>query len=146
MIAGKVLERGGQGDLLNATNELIAQIKLLRDFTPQPFVFLKSRTALSSNVADNVLISEGQPVPAGFRASVRDFNLVFSTVAGTLKIVTLDQNRNVLQEILRDITVTTNGIGETVLDEGERLAVVGQTAGAGTFEVYCTGNKQRFRI
>ena len=146
MIAGRVLQQDNQGDLLNATNELIAQIKLLRDFTPQPFVFLKSRTALSSNVADNVLISEGQPVPAGFRASVRDFNLVFSTVAGTLKIVTLDQNRNVLQEILRDITVTTNGIGETVLDEGERLAVVGQTAGAGTFEVYCTGNKQRFRI
>jgi hypothetical protein len=46
---------------------------------------------------------------------------------------------------LRDITSTTNGIGETVLEEGERLAVVGQTAGAGTFEVFCTGSKQRFR-
>lgn len=135
----------GQNELLTAINELRREIRLLRDFTPQPFVFLKVPTEVSSNVANNILIVAGQPVPAGHRATVKDFNLIFGTAAGTVKIVTLDPSGNVLQKVLEDVTSDANGIGETVLDEGERLAVVGQSAGAGTFTVYCTGSKQRFR-
>lgn len=122
------------------------QIVLLRDFTAQPFVFLNSRNVgLSSNVADAVIIAAGQRVPPGHRATVRDFNLNYTTAAGTVRIVILSPTNEIRQDILRDITSTTNGVGETVLEEGEKLGVVGQTAGAGTFNVFCSGSKQRFR-
>lgn len=127
--------------------ELRRQIILIRDFTPQPFIFLKStNNGLSSNVNDGILIAVGQPVPYGHRATVRDFNLNYTTAAGTVRIVILAPGgQTIRQDVLRDINATTNGVGETVLDEGESLAVVGQTAGAGTFNVFCTGTKQRFR-
>ena len=91
------------------------------------------------------MIYQGPAVPEGFRATVRDFNLIFTTVAGTVRIVTMDKNSQIIQIVLADINATTNGVGETVLEEGERLAVVGQVAGAGVFQVFCTGTKQRFR-
>ena len=135
-----------QTDISSLIQELRKQVILLREFTASPFIFLKStNNGLSSNVADGVLISQGPSVPAGHRASVRDFNLNYTTAAGTVRIVILDPGGAIRQDVLRDITSTTNGVGETVLDEGERLAVVGQTAGAGTFNVFCSGSKQRFR-
>lgn len=132
--------------LRGAVEELRRQIILIRDFTPQPHVFLNSRNAgLSSNVADGVLIATGPRTPPGFRATVRDFNLNYTTAAGTVRIVILSPTNEIRQDILRDITSTTNGVGETVLEEGEKLGVVGQAAGAGTFNVFCSGTKQRFR-
>ena len=126
--------------------QLIKEIRLLRDFTAQPFIFLKStNNELSSNVADGVIIARGPSVPPGHRATVRDFNLSFITAAGTVRIVVLAPGGAIRQDVLRGITATSNGVGETVLDEGESLAVAGQTAGAGTFNVFCSGSKQRFR-
>lgn len=127
-------------------DELIREVRLLREFSPQPFIFLKTGD-VSSNVADGVVIAQGQRVPDGFRATIRDFNLVFSgTAAGTIQVKILDRSNNVVMELLQDITDDTNGIGESVLDEGERLVVTGQTAGAGTFKAFCTGTLQRFRL
>jgi hypothetical protein len=145
ILGSAVLSNSGNNALLESIELLRREIRLLREFSPQPFVFLKSNSGLSSNVAVNVFIVSGPPVPSGFRATIRDFNLVYTTAAGTVQIVTTDEHGSIRQRVLRDITSTTNGIGETVLEEGERLAVVGQTAGAGTFEVFCTGSKQRFR-
>ena len=145
ILAGGMLAASQQNTLAEENFLLRREIRLLRDFSPQPFVFLKSNAGLSSNAADGVFIVSGQPVPPGYRATVRDFNLVYTTAAGTVQIVTTDTHGSIRQRVLRDITSTTNGIGETVLEEGERLAVVGQTAGAGVFEVFCTGSKQRFR-
>ena len=135
-----------QTDIVSLIQELRRQVILLRDFTPRPFIFLKSsNNGLSSNVADGVLIASGPPVPPNHMATVRDFNLNYTTAAGTVRIVILAPGGAVRQDVLRSITSTTNGVGETVLDEGERLAVVGQAAGAGTFNVFCSGSKQRFR-
>ena len=145
VIAGRMLQAAEHDTLMEELHLLRREIRLLRDYSPQPFVFLKSNSGLSSNVADGIFIVTGQPVPPGYRATVRDFNLVYTTAAGTVQIVTTNQHGAIRQRVLRDITATTNGIGETVLEEGERLAVVGQTAGAGVFEVFCTGSKQRFR-
>jgi len=44
-----------------------------------------------------------------------------------------------------DVTSSTNGTGKTVLETGDRLAVVGQTSGAGTFGCYFSGYSQKVR-
>ena len=80
----------------------------------------------------------GTPVPPGFKGLVEDFNVNFVTAAGTVQIVIME-NRQVINRILRNISSDTSGIGKTVLDEGQYLAVVGQTAGAGQFTCYCSG-------
>ena len=45
--------------------------------------------------------------------------------------------------MLRDITSSVNGTGKTVLEQGERLAVLGQSAGAGVFGIYVSGFLQK---
>lgn len=125
---------------------LISSIQELIDFQAKPEIWLKSNNnVLSSNVADGVLIFQGIRVPALSRGVVEDFNVNFTTVAGTVRLVILDSSGNIRMDILRGITNNTNGTGRTVLEEGESLAVVGQTAGAGIFSVYCTGTVQRVR-
>ena len=116
----------------------------VREEQRKPNIFLKSGiSTLSSNVAEDVLILAGLPIPALHRGSIEDFNINFSTAAGTVKLVILDSNKNIVVEVLRDINSSTNGTGKTVLEEGESLAVVGQTAGAGVFTVYCSGDTKK---
>ena len=124
-------------------NQLNQSIKFLADQTPKPWIFLKGPSALSSNVNANVEILVGPQVPQGYKATIKDFNLVFSTAAGTVAVVIMDANRNIIQTLFT-ATATVNGIGETVLEENQRLAVVGSTAGAGVFTVYCSGIVQKF--
>ena len=109
--------------------------------TEIPFIFLKSnRNVLSSNVNNDVIILAGSPVPFGYRGVIADFNLNFSTVAGTVKWVSTDFNaNNILSDIVSGITASSSGVGATVLEAGERLAVAGQVAGAGIFSTFCTG-------
>ena len=127
-------------------DNLVIQLTALVNRQPQPFVFLKSNNNnLSSNVADGVLILNGTPVPANSRATVRDFNVNFTTVAGTIRLVILDSSGSIKIDILRGINASTNGVGETVLEEGEMLALVGQSAGAGICSVYCSGQVQRVK-
>lgn len=134
-------------------SSLVTELRLLRDeitrfreFFPKPFIFLKSgRATLDSNVAADVVILDGMRVPAGHMGYVEDFNVNFTTAAGTIQIVVVDANNNVRSNLLRTITSNTNGTGKTVLDEHERLAIIGQVAGAGVFGVFCTGTIQKVR-
>jgi len=122
-------------DFKLAVNEL----KNIVDSFPKPFVFLKTdNTGISSNINADVLAVPGTPVPPGHKGLVEDFNLNFSTAAGTVQIVVM-QNRQIVNRIVRNINADTSGIGKTVLDEGQYLAIVGQTAGAGQFTSYCSG-------
>lgn len=112
----------------------------LRQQTPEPYIFLKSsRAALSSNVAVDVMIYQGPPVPMGYRGVITDFNLFFTTVAGTVRWVITDSRGQILVTVVAGIAATQNGTGGTVLEEGQSFAVVGQTAGAGVFDTYCSG-------
>jgi len=114
---------------------------------PQAQIFLKSGigNTLSSNVANDVLIMAGFPIPAGFRGALEDFNVNFTTTAGTVRIVILDKANNIIQDLLRDISSSTNGTGKTILEEGQKIGIVGQTAGAGIFTVYISGTLQKVR-
>ena len=129
--------------LVDSFFTLSTQIKNLADQTPKAFIFLKGPNALSSNVSANVEILAGPQIPAGYKATVKDFNVIFSTAAGAVRLVIGDANKNIIQPLLTGITSTTNGLGETVLESNQRLMIVGETAGAGVFTVYCSGILQR---
>lgn len=142
-IASQVFGRQNNESLKESIERLDASINRNTARRPQPFIFLKSNGAnLSSNVADGVLILNGPAMPRGTKGVIEDFNVNFTTAAGTVRLVIMDANNNIVIDVLRDINSSTNGTGRTVLDEGNRLAIVGQTAGAGTFAVYCSGFTQ----
>ena len=129
--------------LFQGIAELNKNIKSLADQTPKGFIFLKGPTGLSSNVSANVEILAGPQIPQGYKATIKDFNLIYSTAAGAVRLVIMDANKTIIQPLIPTINSTVNGIGETVLEENQRLGVVGETAGAGTFTVYCSGILQR---
>lgn len=129
--------------LIMGIENLSRNLKSVADQTPKGFIFLKGSTNLSSAVNANVEIQAGPMVPQGYKATVKDFNLIYSTAAGAVRLVIGDANKNIIQPLLTGITSTTNGLGETVLEENQRLMVVGETSGAGTFTVYCSGILQK---
>ena len=145
MVAGQVLGKLSSKGLEEAI--VLLQSSILRQVERQPIpqIFLKSGlgNTLSSNVNNGVLILAGFPIPAGHRGSLEDFNVNFTTVAGTVRLVILDKSDNIIQDLLRDISSSTNGTGKTVIEEGQRIGVVGQSAGAGIFTVYITGSLQK---
>jgi len=128
---------------------VLLQGSILRQIERIPVaqIFLKSGlgNTLSSNVADGVLILAGFPIPANHRGSLEDFNVNFTTAAGTVRLVILDKQNNIIQDLLRDISSSTNGTGKTILEEGQKMGIVGQTAGAGIFTVYVSGTLQKVR-
>ena len=143
LIAGKAIDQMAQNNIALLLGELNEAVRISNNLVPKPFVFLKSNNDnLSSNVNDGVLILNGPPMPAKTKGVVEDFNVNYTTAAGTVRLVILTASNVIRIDILRDISSSTNGTGRTVLEEGERLAVVGQTAGAGTFSVYCSGAVQ----
>ena len=114
------------------------------DLIPKPQIFLKSaNNNLSANVADGVIILAGMRVPQKHRALVEDFNINFTTAGGTIRIVVLDSNDTIITDVQRSITASANGTGRTVLEEGQALGVVGQSAGVGVFSIYCSGTIQK---
>lgn len=115
---------------------------------PEPFTFIQSNNnALSSNVADGVLIIQSPVMNHGERGVVEDLNVNFTTIAGTVRIVkVLGYNGSILIDITRTITGSTSGVGSVVLEEGEAIAIMGQVAGAGTFSVLFSGRKYRIGV
>jgi len=110
MIAGQLLGRlsskGLEEAIVLLQGSILEQIRRI----PQAQIFLKSGkgNTLSSAVNDGVLIFAGFPIPAGFRGALEDFNVNFTTVAGTVRIVLLDKSNNIIQDLLRDISSSTN--------------------------------------
>ena len=140
MLAGKT----GNDNLIIAIRELQELNRIQAELIPKPFIFLKSNNnVLSSNVNNGVLILSGPLMRQNQKGIVEDFNVNFTTVAGTVRLVIVDAENNIVIDILRDITSSTNGTGKTVLEDGQRLAIVGQTAGAGVFSIYCSGFIQK---
>lgn len=142
-LLGRASSKGLEESIILLQGSILEQIRRI----PQAQIFLKSGSGntLSSNVADGVLILAGFPIPAGFRGKLEDFNINFDTAAGTVRVVILDKQNNIIQDLLRDISSSTNGTGATVLEEGQKIGIVGQSAGAGLFTVYITGTLQKVR-
>lgn len=123
-------------------DNLSHNLNKLVDRTPEPYTFIQSNNnCLSSNVADGILIIQSPPMRHGERGVISDLNVNFTTVAGTVRIVKINPQGSVLVDLVRGVNSSTSGTGATVLEEGECIAVVGQTAGAGIFGVFFSGTK-----
>ena len=142
-VLGKMSSKGLEEAIVLLNQSILKQLEAI----PKNQIFLASgiNNTLSSNVANNVLIMAGFPIPAGFRGALEDFNVNFTTAAGTVRIVILDKSNNIIQDLLRDISRSTNGTGKTILEEGQKIGIVGQTAGAGIFTVFISGTLQKVR-
>jgi len=142
-LIGGLSSKGLEQAILLLQESILEQIRRI----PQAQIFLKSGlgNTLSSNVANDVLIMAGFPIPAGFRGALEDFNVNFTTASGVVGIVILDKSNNIIQDLLRDISSSTNGTGKTILEEGQKIGIVGQTAGAGIFTVFISGTLQKVR-
>jgi len=142
-LLGNLSSKGLEQAIVLLNESILEQIRRI----PQAQIFLKSGlgNTLSSNVANDVLIMAGFPIPAGFRGALEDFNVNFTTAAGVVRIVILDKSNNIIQDLLRDISSSTNGTGKTILEEGQKIGIVGQTAGAGIFTVFISGTLQKVR-
>lgn len=142
-LLGRVSSKGLEEAIVLLQGSILEQIERI----PQAQIFLKSgiNNTLSSNVADGVLIMAGFPIPADHRGSLEDFNVNFTVSAGTVRLVILDKSNNIIQDLLRDISSSTNGTGKTILEAGQKMGIVGQTAGAGIFTVYVSGTLQKVR-
>jgi len=147
MVAGQFLAGLSGKGLERAIVLLQASILTQIERIPRSQVFLKTgkNNTLSSNVTNDTLIFAGFPIPAGHKGALEDFNINFTTAAGTVRIVLLDKQNNIIQDLLRDISSSTNGTGKTILEEGEKIGIVGQTAGAGIFTAYISGTLQKVR-
>lgn len=113
----------------------------IADRSPVPFTFIQSNNnALSSNVADGVMIIQSPVMNHGQRGVVEDLNVNFTTIAGTVRIVKVrGQDGLILVDVVRGIASSSSGTGSVVLEEGEAIAVLGQVAGAGTFGAFFSG-------
>lgn len=118
-----------------------AALAKIVDRAPVPFNFIQSNSnALSSNVADATMIIQSPVMNKGQRGVVEDFNVNFTTLGGTVRIVKVrGQDGLIIVDVTRGINSSASGTGSTVLEEGEAIAVVGQAAGAGVFSVLFSG-------
>ena len=145
LLMGKALDslsgKGLEQAIVLLNESILEQIRRI----PQAQIFLKSGlgNTLSSNVTNNTLIMAGFPIPAGHRGALEDFNVNFTTVAGTIRIVILDSANTIISDLLRDVSSSTNGTGKTILEQGQKIGIVGQVAGAGIFTVYISGTLQK---
>jgi hypothetical protein len=116
-------------------------LEKIANTTPEEFTFIQSNgSCLSSNVSDGVLIIQSPVMNHGQRGLVKDLNINFTTIAGTVRMVKLrGQDGLILVDIVRGITASSSGTGDVVLQEGEAIGIVGQVAGAGTFSALFTG-------
>lgn len=144
--ANKLLDNQSGSALLEAVQKLDRSISISNELVPKPLVILRSNANnLSSNVADGVLILESAPTPANTYITIADWNINFTNAAGTVRAVILDASGAVINNVLLDVNSSTNGTGGTVLGPGDRLAILGQTAGAGVFGCYFSGTRQLVR-
>ncbi len=149
IINNKVNEKNGASveTLTSALNTLNQSVELQSKISDIPYVFLRSNgQRLSTTGTAGDLIITGNPVPPGFRGTVEDFNVTFGTSGGTVELVILDQNNNLINFLVTAITANQNGSGATVLEEGQKLAIRLNTSGAGVIGTFCSGKIKRTNV
>ena len=149
LINEKVKESNGSSleTLTQALGQLNQSIELQSKIVDIPYVFLRSNgQRLSTTGTAGDLIITGNPVPPGFMGTIEDFNVTFGTAGGTIELVILDANDQVINYLVTAITANQNGSGATVLQEGQKLAIRLNTSGAGIIGTFCSGKIKRTNV
>lgn len=149
IINNKVNEKNGASveTLTSALQTLNQSVELQSKISEIPYVFLRSNgQRISTTGSAGDFLITGNPVPPGFRGTVEDFNVTFGTAGGTVELVILDQNNNLINFLVMSITANQNGTGATVLEEGQRLGIRLNTSGAGIIGTFCSGKIKRTNV
>ncbi len=144
IISNKVSDNGTSENLVNALTNLNNSVENAAKISEIPFVFLRSngeRISTTGSAGDLIIV--GPSCPAGFMGTIEDFNVTFGTSGGTVELVILDSNNQVLNFLVKSITANQNGSGATVLQEGQRIAVRLNTSGSGLIGAFCSGKIKR---
>jgi hypothetical protein len=144
IISNKVSQNGANENLVQALANLNNSVENAAKISEIPFVFLRTngeRIAVAGTAGDLIVV--GPSCPAGFMGTIQDFNVTFGTAGGTVELVIVDSNNQVINFLVKAITANQNGSGATVLQDGQRLAVRLNTAGAGIIGVFCSGKIKR---
>lgn len=116
------------------------QAKIL-ERTPKPFIFGQTRnTEIDVNQTAGIVVYRGNQMPAGHKGVIKDININFSTVGGTIILVKINYEGTVISDITRSITGSVSGIGNVILQPGEALGISVQVAGAGIIGVNFSGD------
>jgi len=144
MLAGSVLNGASNSKLFDLLIRLEESIDKQARRIPRFTKLLRSSSQLISlNGTAGDIILLGPPVPANHIGIVTDISVNFSTSGGTAKLSVVDPSgKTVLNDVARDLSATASGQATTVLDEGERIALVIQTAGVGALGVLVSGKFQ----
>ncbi len=149
LINKKVNESNGNSieTLTQALGQLNQSIELQSKIVDIPYVFLRSNgQRLSTTGSAGDIIIAGNPVPPGFMGTIQDFNVTFGTTGGTVELVILDANDQVINFLVQSITAKQNGSGATVLQEGQKLGIRLNTSGSGLIGTICTGKIKRTNV
>ena len=143
-LVNKTTSESDRDILISINNELVK----LNAFDPRPKIMLKTpkTTTLNVNQTANTVLLNSPIVPHNHVFTVKDFTVSFRTAGGTVKLVALDSQNAIMDDILVDISASGSGAGGTVFEAGEALGVVVQTQGAGTITVRCSGDLKRIRL
>jgi hypothetical protein len=131
-------------NLVQALTNLNNSVSNAAKITEIPFVFLRTNgeRVSTTGTAGDIILS-GPSCPAGFMGTIEDFNITFGTAGGTVDLVLLDSNNQVINFLVKTITAEQNGTGATVLQEGQRLGVRLSASGAGLIGAFCSGKIKR---
>ena len=125
-------------------DRIVLALEMFVETREEPYIFGQTRnTEININVGVGTVVYAGSPVPLGKKGVVRDININFSTVAGTLILVKLDAQNNILTDITRGIAASVSGIGSIVLQEGEKLGLSIQVQAAGIVGVFFSGDVRK---
>ena len=130
--------------LVQALTNLNNSVSNAAKISEIPFVFLRTngeRVSTTGSTGDIILA--GPSCPAGFMGTIEDFNITFGTAGGTVDLVLLDANNQVVNFLVKTITAEQNGTGATVLQEGQRLGVRLNASGSGLIGAFCSGKIKR---
>ena len=144
IISNKVTDNNSSENLVEALSNLNNSVTNAAKISEIPFVFLRTngeRISTTGTAGDLIIV--GSSCPAGFMGTIEDFNVTFGTSGGTVELVILDSNNQVLNFLVKAITANQNGSGATVLQEGQRIAVRLNTSGAGLIGAFCSGKIKR---
>ena len=144
IISNKVTDNNSSENLVEALSNLNNSITNAAKISEIPFVFLRTngeRVSTTGTAGDLIVV--GSSCPAGFMGTIEDFNVTFGTSGGTVELVILDSNNQVLNFLVKSITANQNGSGATVLQEGQRIGVRLNTSGSGLIGAFCSGKIKR---
>ena len=130
--------------LVQALTNLNNSVSNAAKISEIPFVFLRTngeRVSTTGTAGD--IIFAGASCPAGFMGTIEDLNITFGTAGGTVDLVLLDSNNQVINFLVKTITAEQNGTGATVLQEGQRLGVRLNASGSGLIGAFCSGKIKR---